>query len=613
MKTVVSFLKVGSNSSAQAKLLRLGRKKMKLTYDRNGFYLDGLPFQIRAGAIHYFRVVPEYWKDRMYKLKQCGLNTVETYTCWNLHERKEGAFNFSGILDLSRYLSLAQELGLYVILRPGPYICSEWEMGGLPSWLLAIPGMQIRCFHEEFLNKVRNYYKRLFEVVRPHFSTNGGCVIAMQVENEYGSYGDDRRYLQAVKQIYEENGVDICMFTSDGPGFFMLSGGAVSDVLPTINFGSRPKENFELLRKFRPDVPLMCTEYWNGWFDHWYEEHHKRESADTAQVYEQMLQLGASVNLYMFHGGTNFGFWNGANYDGVLQPTVTSYDYNCPVSECGDLTEKYFAVKEVIEKFTGEKQALTVGNLPKRNYGVIPLTEQADLLKETRRLQKPFHSSYLRSMEELGQDFGFVLYESQMQGPFEKLDLEIDGLNDRAQIYLNDAFLGIKENTGKRNDNIQIGMNVGESGRLSILVENLGRVNYGGHIWQKKGILRGVRIANRYHYQWDMYCVTCENFNEFLYETVTKDMQTTPTVYRGNFEIERGGCADTFVLLDGFSKGNVFINGFNLGRYWNTAGPQRTLYLPAPLLREGENEIMVLELESCERKEIQLIDYEILQ
>lgn len=585
---------------------------MKLTYDLNGFYLDGVPFQIRAGAIHYFRVVPEYWKDRMCKLKQCGLNTVETYTCWNLHERKEGEFNFSGMLDLNQYLNLAEELGLYVILRPGPYICSEWEMGGLPSWLLAIPDMQIRCYHRGFLEKVRNYYRKLFEVVRPHFSTNGGCVIAVQVENEYGSYGDDKQYLQAVKQIYEENQVDVCMFTSDGPGFFMLSGGSMPDVLPTINFGSRPKENFELLRKFRPDVPLMCTEYWNGWFDHWYEEHHKRDSADTAQVYEEMLQLGASVSFYMFHGGTNFGFYNGANYDGGLQPTVTSYDYNCPVSECGDLTEKYFAIKEVIEKLTGVKQELTVGNLPKKNYGVIQLTEQADLLRETRRLQKPIHSPYLRSMEELGQDFGFVLYESQMQGPFEKLDLEIDGLHDRAQIYLNDTLLGIKENTGKRNDRVQIGMKAGESGSLSILVENLGRVNYGGHIWEKKGILRGVRIANRYHYHWDMYCVTCENFADFIYEPVTKETQKTPTVYRGKFTIEQDGRADTFVLLDGFTKGNVFINGFNLGRYWNTAGPQRTLYLPAALLREGENEILVLELENCERKEIQLIDYEIL-
>lgn len=583
---------------------------MKLTYDKNGFYLDNVPFQIRAGAIHYFRVVPEYWKDRMLKLKQCGLNTVETYTCWNLHERKEGKFDFSGNLDLDKYLKTAEELGLYVILRPGPYICSEWDMGGLPSWLLAIEGMQIRCYHEGFLEKVRNYYRKLFEVVRPHFSTNGGCVIAVQIENEYGSYGDDQAYLQEVKKIYEENEVDVCLFTSDGPGYFMLSGGTIPGVLATVNFGSNPKGNFELLRKFQPDAPLMCTEYWNGWFDHWYEKHHKRDSADTAQVYREMLEMGASVSFYMFHGGTNFGFHNGANFDHGLQPTVTSYDYNCPVSECGDLTEKYFAIKAVIEEYTGEHIALTVENLPKMEYGIVALTEQADLLKEVKRLQKPIHSPYLLSMEELGQDFGFVLYESPMNGPFERQDLEIDGLQDRALIYWNEKLLGIKENTGKRNDSVKFGLEANESGMLSILVENMGRVNYGGHIWEKKGILRGVRTANRYHYHWDMYSITCENFSDFAFEPVKEEMQTKPMVYRGYFEVKDK--ADTFVLLDGFVKGNVFINGFNLGRYWNTAGPQKTLYLPAPLLNVGKNEIMVLELERCEKKQIQLIDYEIL-
>ncbi|MGN0299414.1 MAG: glycoside hydrolase family 35 protein [Lachnospiraceae bacterium] len=612
---------------------------MKLTYNRNGFYMDGDPIQIRSGAIHYFRVVPEYWEDRLLKLKQCGLNTVETYTCWNLHERKEGEFNFTGMLDLGRYLSLAEKLGLYVILRPGPYICAEWEMGGLPSWLLNIPDMKIRCFHQGFLEKVENYYKKLFEIVRPHFSTNGGCVIAMQIENEYGSFGDDQRYMRAVQDIYRKNLVDVCLFTSDGPGYFMLSGGSLPNVVPAINFGSNPKRNFELLREFRPDAPLFCAEYWNGWFDHWYEKHHERDSADTAQVYEQMLDLGASVSFYMFHGGTNFGFYNGANYENGIQPTVTSYDYNCPVSECGDLTEKYFSIKEVIEKKTGVHREIVAENLPKKAYGTVKLTEQADLFANVRRLQKSITSSYLMSMEELGQDFGFVLYESQMRGPFEKIELSIDGLHDRAQVYLDGKLLGIKEDTGKRNDVITLGMKSGESGQLSILVENMGRVNYGGHIWEKKGILGGVRIANRYHYDWKMYCVTCENLAEFEFFSVEKDdllveekieglaveqaeeekirgrqwsIMERPTVYRGFFQVEEGQRADTFVRLDGFIKGNVWINGFNLGRYWNIAGPQKTLYLPAPLLREGKNEIWVLELEGCEKAEIALIDYEIL-
>jgi len=589
-----------------------------LSYKEKDFYLDGEKFTILSGTIHYFRVVPEYWEDRLRKLKACGFNTVETYTCWNLHERREGEFNFSGILDIEKYIATAASLGLKVILRPGPYICGEWDFGGLPSWLLNYPRMRLRCYDELFLSKVRRYYKELFRRINPYLSTNQGNVIAVQIENEYGSYGDDKRYLQAIVDIYKENNVDCLLFTSDGPGYFMLNGGSLDPYLATINFGSNPKGNFELLDTFRPNQPRMCCEYWNGWFDHWYEEHHTREDDDTALIFEQMLQEHASVNFYMFHGGTNFGFYNGANYDKGIQPTVTSYDYNCPLNECGDLTPKYHAVKAVMEKYFGKTPDLEVSNLPKKAYGTVNLIETAPLFENLKRLTVPVEFSYTMTMEELNQDFGFVLYSTVLKGPFEEMELSIDGLHDRAIIYINGEKKGIMERTGKQMDKIVIGLGFSEEAELDILVENLGRINYGSKIRDEKGILRGVKIGPIYHYGWTMYPLPCDDISKLSYvNTTSKVMPTSkdtmptskvtmPTFLKGYFNVEE--VCDTFVRLDGFTKGNVYINGFNLGRYWNTAGPQKTLYLPAPLLRIGENEVVVLELEGNEKNEILLTD-----
>ncbi len=584
----------------------------KLTYDKNGYYLNGEPFQILSGAIHYFRVVPEYWEDRLLKLKECGFNTVETYVCWNLYERKEGQFDFSGNIDVSAFIKKAEELGLYVILRPGPYICAEWDMGGLPSWLQEVPGLRVRCYNKPFLEKVRNYYKVLFNVLRPHFIENGGNIIAMQLENEYGSFGDDQKYLQEIVKIYKENEIPCLCFTADGPGYFMLSGGSIPGYLAAVNFGSNPKGNFELLRKFRDDQPATCMEYWNGWFDHWYEEHHQRESGDAADVFEAIAGNGDSINMYMFHGGTNFGFYNGANYDNGIQPTVTSYDYNCPVSECGDLTEKYYAIHDRMEKILGKKLPLTVHNLPKKAYGELVMTEKADFFRNLDALAEPVEDAFPMTMEELGQDFGFVVYCSELEGPFEKLDMEIDGLHDRASIYFDEKFAGVKEETGKRNDQVSIGLGFGEKADLKIVVENMGRVNYGGHIFDKKGITRGVRIANRYHFGWKMYPVTCDDLSGLVYEDwkAAEDgaADWRPGFYKANFEVDEA--MDTFVKLPGFCKGNVWINGMNIGRFYNPAGPQKTLYVPAPLLKKGTNEIIVLEVEKCENGKIEFVDKE---
>lgn len=574
----------------------------RLTYDQNQFYLDGNPFRIVSGTIHYFRVVPEYWEDRLKKLRAAGFNCVETYTCWNLHERKEGKFDFEGGLDIARFVRTAKDLGLYVILRPGPYICAELEFGGLPSWLLTYQKMHLRCYDEEFLSKVSRYYKELFGQLRPYFGENGGNIIAVQVENEYGSYGNDKEYLRAVAKIYEENDVRELYFTSDGPTQLMLTGGTLPEYLATANFGSHVKESFGALREFRPGQPAMCTEYWNGWFDHWYEAHHLREGDDTAKTMEEMLADGGSVNMYMFHGGTNFGFTNGANYDNGIMPTVTSYDYDAPVSECGDLTPKYFAVKEVVEKYLGKAPEIHVENLPKKAYGPVTLTQAAPMFQN---LPEPVSCAHTKTMEELGQDFGFVLYETTVKGPCEESEIVIEGLHDRAIIYINGNKMGVKERTGKRNDTVKLGLKPGETAKLSLLVENLGRVNYGPKLRDEKGVLQGVKVGYQFQFGWKMYSLPCDDLSGLKFQDDVK-AQSCPAFLKGTFQVSEK--ADSFVRLDGFTKGCVYINGFNLGRYWNEAGPQKTLYLPAPLLKEGENEIVVLELEGFDKPEILLTD-----
>ena len=566
----------------------------RLCYQGEQFLLDHKPFRFLSGTIHYFRVTPDYWEDRLKKLRACGFNAVETYTCWNLHERQEGKFDFSGGLDVARFVQTAQKLGLYVILRPGPYICAEMDFGGLPSWLLNRPGLALRCNNPLFLQKVAAYYKQLFDRLRPYLGENGGNIIAVQVENEYGSYGNDKDYLRAVAQIYRDNGVNEFFFTSDGPNQLMLGGGSLPEYLATANFGSRGKEHFDTLRRFAPERPVMCTEFWNGWFDHWYEQHHRRESDDTAAQLEEMMQDGGSVNLYMFHGGTNFGFTNGANHDGCYQPTVTSYDYDCPVSECGDLTEKYFAIKRVAEQYMGKAPDLQVGNLPKKDYGIVALTQQTPLFAH---LPQPVESANTLTMEQLEQDFGFVLYETVLHGPFERSELTIDGLHDRAMIYVDGKLAGIQERTGRRSDSIYLELEPGQTAVLRILVENMGRINYGPKLLDCKGILRGVKLGCQYQFGWKHYSLPCDCPPQHGYEPVGAGADA-PLFLKGSFTVQQR--QDTFVRLDGFTKGNVYINGFNLGRYWNPAGPQKTLYLPAPLLREGENELAVLELEGID-------------
>ena len=582
-----------------------------LTYNQNEFLLDGKPYQIISGAVHYFRIVPEYWEDRLKKLKACGFNTVETYTCWNLHERKEGEFDFSGMLDIERFISIAEKLELNIIIRPGPYICAEWEFGGLPSWLLKYEELVLRCDNDLFFEKVKPYYAELFKRIRPHLASNGGRVFMVQVENEYGSYGNDKTYLRKTRDFFMESGIDCLLFTSDGTNPSMLSGGTLPELLAVANFGSDPKGKLAKLQDFKPEQPLMCGEFWCGWFNHWYEQNHEHKPAEIAAMLDDFFEIGASFNFYMFHGGTNFGFTNGANHmGGIYQPTITSYDYCAPLSEAGDMTATYDAVKATIEKQTGTPApALEVCNSKKAAYGKLSLTECAPLFDNLNNISAPVFASFPQTMEQLNQDFGYILYSAEIEGPLEEQELEFTQLHDRAHIFINGQLVGIRERS-RRKDSVLIEIAKNEKIKLDILVENMGRVNYGPKLLDKKGIVGGIRTGARFHFGWQHYSLPMEKeLKNLAWQPVQK--LATPAFYKGNLKI-KGAPADTFLRLSGFEKGIVIINGFNIGRYYNSAGPQKTLYVPAPILREGDNEVIVFETDRVDNAEIEFLDSPIL-
>ncbi|MGG4142126.1 glycoside hydrolase family 35 protein [Paenibacillus algorifonticola] len=583
----------------------------------NGFVYDGKPVRMISGAMHYFRIVPEYWKDRLWKLKACGFNTVETYVAWNVHEPREGCFNFEGMADLERFIRLADELGLYVIVRPSPYICAEWELGGLPSWLLADSDMRLRCSYKPFLDKVDAYYDVLLPKLKPLLCTSGGPIIALQIENEYGSYGNDKAYLSHLREAMLARGMDVLLFTSDGSEDYMLQGGTLPKALMTLNFGSKPEEAFAKLLDYQPDKPLVCMEYWNGWFDHWGDEHHVRGHEDVVDVLDRILERGASVNFYMFHGGTNFGFYNGANHIDFYEPTVTSYDYNALLSESGDITEKYMAIREVIGRYTelplpALAEMLPSPPLPKRSYGEVRLTERAVLFDCWDQLSSPVYSVFPETMERLGQAHGFIWYETELTGPQEACEIIIQDVRDRALIYIDGVYQGLAERWGSDSVTVTI---PAQGAVLGILVENMGRINYGSQLRDIKGITVGVKAGTRQYNQflfgWQIRTLPLDDLSglRFSAPPIGKAAEEGPVFYRGAFSVDEP--ADTFLKLEGWTKGVAYVNGFNLGRYWEK-GPQQTLYIPGPLLHAGDNELIIFELQGLKESKVLLQDYPVL-
>jgi beta-galactosidase len=588
------------------------------------FQLDGKPYQILSGEMHYPRVPRAYWHDRFRKARAMGLNTITTYVFWNLHEPRPGVYDFSGQNDVAEYIREAQQDGLNVILRPGPYVCAEWELGGYPSWLLKDHKLVLRSTDPQYIAAMNSWFARLAKEISPLLIQHGGPIIAIQVENEYGSFGNDDAYMREVERALIKSGLamslthqyganggllisgnlgnDTLLYTADGAD--QVPNGSLSDRPAVINFGTGDaKQAFAALKKLRPEGPFMSGEYWAGWFDHWGEHHHTTEVAANAAEYEWMLRQGYSVSMYMFHGGTSFGWMNGANSNGSnFEPDTTSYDYDAPLNESGEPTAKFMAFRDVIARTTGKTLPAVPKSTPAAKYAVATHSESASLWQN---LPKPVESDKLLTMEDLDQSYGYILYRTKLAaGPGG--ELAIVGLHDYAQVYINQKLIGAVD---RRLGQSQLTLPaVGEAATLDILVENTGRVNFTKVIrTERKGIVGSVTIAGAQPQHWQIYSLPMSNLAVLHF---TADSCEGPCFYRFSMDVPAGGNAraDTFLDTHGVAKGIAFLNARPLGRFWDV-GPEFTLYTPGPWLHQGANELVVFDLKGSNGESLSTVDH----
>ena len=557
------------------------------------FYLDGKQFVIRSGEMHYPRVPREYWRDRFRKAKALGLNAITTYVFWNLHEPQPGKFDFSGNLDVAEFVREANEEGLFVIVRPGPYICTEWDFGGIPAWLLREKDMKVRTSNPRFLKAADTYIKKIGEQLATLQINRGGNILMTQVENEYGSFGEDKAYMQAIRKSIIDAGFDGMLFTSDGANKSQLENGTLNGVNAVINFSANDNiaKEFEKFAAFRQRAPRMIGEYWVGWFDHWGEKHNTVAAKKVAEGVDYALSQGISFNLYMFHGGTSFGFMAGANTSSKepYQPDVTSYDYDSPLNEAGRPTAKFYAVRDAIKKHLPAGETLPeIADATKfieiPNFNLNESAELKDLLKNPVKAPAP------QGMEELGQNYGFVLYRRKFdQAASGKLEAE--NLRDYANVYADNKSIGTIDRRLKQNS---IDVNLAKGATLDLLVENMGRLNFGKiFIYDRKGMFGKVSLNGTELQNWEMYSLPLDNLARLKFSRKAKPNHV---FYRGNFTLNETG--DTFFDARGWGKGHIFVNGHHLGRYWKI-GPQTSLYCPASWLKKGKNEILVFDTENA--------------
>ncbi|KAF7666248.1 hypothetical protein LDENG_00112860 [Lucifuga dentata] len=588
-------------------------RSFSVDYDNDCFRKDGEKFQYISGSIHYSRIPRIYWKDRLLKMYMAGLNAIQTYVPWNYHELSPGQYNFSGNRDVEHFLQLAQDIGLLVILRPGPYICAEWDMGGLPAWLLKKKDIILRSSDADYVAAVDKWMGKLLPMMKPYLYQNGGPIITVQVENEYGSYfACDYDYMGHLRKLFRTHlGEDVVLFTTDGAGLGYLKCGAIQGLYATVDFGpgGNVSAAFDAQRHAEPHGPLVNSEFYTGWLDHWGHRHAVVPSSIVAKSLSEMLLLGANVNLYMFIGGTNFGYWNGANMPYSPQPT--SYDYDAPLTEAGDLTEKYFVIREVIKMYHKIPEGPVPPTTPKYAYGEVKMTKLQTISDALEKLSfsGPVKRVYPQNFIELNQAFGFVLYRTKLPincSTPTPLSSPLNGIHDRAYVSVDGVAVGILE----RNKIITINVTGEEGSQVDILVENMGRINYGKDINDFKGLVSNLTLGTDPLTDWTMYSLSIdEAVNQGLLEETEVTMAdppqpaslSPPAFYKGSFIIPDGIPdlpQDTYIKLPNWRKGQVWINGFNLGRYWPSRGPQITLFVPASILTTAApNNVTVLELE----------------
>jgi beta-galactosidase len=566
------------------------------------FLLNGKPFRILSGEMHYPRIPRAYWRDRFRMAKAMGLNSVTAYVFWNEHEPRPGAYDFSGNLDVAEFIREAQQEGLYVILRPGPYACAEWEFGGYPAWLLKDPSLVVRSRDPKFLAAARRWLLRLGQELAPLQIGNGGPIIAVQVENEYGSYGDDHAYMEDIRHMLLDAGFTRAqLYTADGAE--EVPRGSLPELPAVINFGpGEARKSFALLKKLRPQGPYMNGEYWDGWFDHWGAPHAKTNATQQAGDLDWMLRQGYSVSIYMFHGGTSFGWMNGANSNGKnYEPDVTSYDYDAALDESGHPTPKYSLFRDVITRDTGVTPPPVPNPPPDRAIPAFSLTRAASLWDN---LPAPVHSDQPLTMEAMDQSYGYVLYRTTIAGPVSGT-LSVGAVHDFAQIYVDGKLAGTIDRRLNQNSlPLQV---QAPHARLDILLENTGRVNFGPALpGERVGLLNGVALAGRPLTGWDNYSLPMLTPGTLTY---TAGACRGPCFYEGTFTIDHA--ADTFLDTSALGKGEVWINAKPLGRFWHV-GPQKALYLPGPWLREGRNQVVIFDLEGEPGRQLRGLDHPVL-
>lgn len=568
----------------------------------NDFLLDGQKFQIRCGEIHAARVPEAYWRNRLQMAKAMGLNTVCAYLFWNQIEPHPGEFNWSGRADVAKFCRIAQEEGLWVILRPGPYACAEWEMGGTPWWLLKNDGIKLRSNDPRYLDPAKDYLKEVGRVLGPLQITHGGPIIMVQVENEYGCYGNDAGYVDEIRKALVDAGFDVPLFACNPP--WAMNNGFLTNIFQAANFGSDVKNNFAKAREIQKTGPLFCSEFYPGWFDTWGQPHHLGKPENYLPNLKTMLDMGASFSIYMAHGGTTFGLWSGC--DRPFKPDTSSYDYDAPISEAGWPTPKFYATRELFSKYLlpGETLPPVPATNPVVTFAPVDLKEVAPVFDN---LPATIQDEAPRNMEAYDQGYGCILYRTKVPAGG-AATLEAAAIHDFGYVYLDGRRVGILD---RRKAIAQILLPARETqSQLDILVEPMGRINFGPEMADRKGLIAPVKLGGEILKHWEIFKLPLDAkmLGGLRYAT-DKLGSNTPAFWRGTFNLAKVG--DTFLDLRNWGKGDVWVNGHCLCRYWNI-GPTQTAYLPGCWLRKGENEIVILDLLGPEKPVVAGLDQPVL-